>query len=135
MNNIEKGMKVKVQSFLKKFHDTNSLRGGVSMETISSSMGWHQDFLKSVIKALIDEKQIRKVNDQYSLSSNPKQSFSKLQIKQIKYLEDYIKNSGLVPIEKTSIMKIKKYKSSEISGYNSFFKNPKIKSKILITNF
>ena len=41
LNNIEKG-KVKVLSFLKAFHDANSLRGGVFMETISSSMGWHK---------------------------------------------------------------------------------------------
>ena len=47
LRNIEKG-KVKVQSFLKAFHESNSLKGGVTLETINSSMGWHQDFLKSV---------------------------------------------------------------------------------------
>jgi len=120
--NIEKGM-VKVQSFLKKFHATNSLKSGVSMETISSSMGWHQDFLKSVLKALIVKKQIRKANDLYSLHSYSTQELSKLQIKQIKFLENYIKNSGLVPIEKASIMKIKKYRPSEVLGLIQFLKS------------
>ena len=62
---------------------TNSLKSGVSIETISSSMGWHQDFLKCVLKTLIDEKKIGKVNDLYSLSSYSLQKFSKLQLKQI----------------------------------------------------
>ena len=45
------------------------------METISSSMGWHQDFLKSVLKSLTDEKKIGKINDLYSLSSYSKNIF------------------------------------------------------------
>ena len=120
--NISKG-KVKVQSFLKAFHATNSLRGGVSLETISSSMGWHQDFLKIVIKALIDENLIAKVNNLYAHTSYIGKKYSKLQLKQIKFLENYIKNSGLVPIEKTSIMNIKKYKPSEISDIIYFLKS------------
>ena len=109
--NIEKGM-VKVQSFLKKFHVTNSLKSGVSMETISSSMGWHQDFLKSVIKALIQKKQIRKVNElkniPYFLES--KQVISKLQIKQIdnKFLKIILKILDWFQIEKTSDIENKK---------------------------
>ena len=110
-------------------------KSGVSMETISSSMGWHQDFLKSVIKALIQKKQIRKVNELYSLSSHSKQVISKLQIKQIKFFENYIKNSGLVPIDKTSILKIK-VQVFRSFRYNSFLKSKNkiedIDSKFLI---
>ena len=113
LRNIEKG-KVKVQSFLKAFHGSNSLKSGVTAETINSSMGWHQDFLKSVLNSLTNEKKIGKINDLYFLSSYTKHKFSKLQLKQITFLESYIKNSGLVPIEKTSVMKINKFKTSEI---------------------
>ena len=122
LQNIEKG-KLKVQSFLKVFHATNSLRGGVSMETISSSMGWHQDFLKRVLKSLTDEKKVGKLNDLYSLSSYSLQTFSKLQLEQIRFLEEYIKNSEFVLIEKTSITKIKKYKQSEILDTIHFLKS------------
>ena len=49
LKNIKKGEK-KVKSFFKEFHSKNSLRDGVPIETISSSMGWHQDFLRAVLK-------------------------------------------------------------------------------------
>ena len=82
---IEKG-KVKVQSFLEAFHGSNSLKSGVTAETINSSMGWHQDFLKSVLNSLTNEKKIGKINDLYFLSSYTKHKFSKLQLKQIIFM-------------------------------------------------
>ena len=86
-----------MQSFLKTFHGTNPLKSGVSMETISSSMGWLQDFLKSVLKALIVKKQIRKANDLYSLHSYSTQELSKLQINpnnQAKYVFWYTQQNN-----------------------------------------
>ena len=112
-----------MQSFLKAFHDKNSLKSGVSIETISSSMGWHQDFLKCVLKTLTHEDKIGKVNDLYSLLSCSEQTFSKSQLKQIRFLENYIKSSGLVPIERNLIIKIKKYKPSEIIDTINFLKS------------
>ena len=122
LQNIEKG-KVKVQSFLKAFHNTNSLKSGVTAKTINSRMGWHQDFLKSVLKSLTNEKQIGKVNDLYSLSSHTDHTFSKQKSKQIRFLESYIKNSGLVPIERSLLMKIERFKNSEISEIVYFLKS------------
>ena len=127
LQNVEKG-KVKVLSFLKTFHESNSLKGGVTLETINSSMGWHQDFLKSVLNSLTNEKQIQKINDLYSLSSYTEHKFSKPQLEQIKSLESYIKNSGLVPIEKSSVMKINKFKTSEILEVIYYLKS---KNKII----
>ena len=122
LQNLEKGKK-KVHSFLKTFHDKNPLKSGVTLETISSSMGWHQDFLKSVLNSLTDDKQIGKVNDLYSLASYSETTISNIQLKQIRFLENYIKNSGLMPIERNSLIKIKKYKPSEILDMVHFLKS------------
>ena len=45
-------------------------------------------------------------------------------------MENYIKNSGLVPIEKTSILELKKYKPSEVLGVINFLKSKNKKENI-----
>ena len=122
LKNIKKG-EVKVKSFFKEFHSKNSLREGVPIETISSSMGWHQDFLRAVLKKLSKDKQIKKVNDLYTPLFLSDQKLSKLQREQIEAIESFIKNSGLVPVEKNSILRLKKYRPSELLDKIHFLKS------------
>ena len=119
--NVQKG-KQKTISFLKKFHSKNSLRIGCSLETISSSIGWHQDFLKIVLNGLIKEKKIEMVNDFYSIFSSNKEPLTKLQTEQIKHTENFIKKSGLTPVEMNAIQKTKKYKPSQLLEVINFLK-------------
>ena len=62
------------------------------------------------------------VNDFYSIFSSNKEPLTKLQIEQIKYIENFIKKSGLTPVEKDAIKKTKKYKPSQLLEVINFLK-------------
>ena len=54
------------------------------------------------------------MNDLYAPLFLSDQKLSKLQREQIEAIESFIKNSGLVPVEKNSILRLKKYRPSEL---------------------
>tara|TARA_Y100001980_G_C14553260_1_gene338353 strand:- start:14 stop:1891 length:1878 start_codon:yes stop_codon:yes gene_type:complete len=127
LDSIERG-KTKIKIFFKNFHSRNFLRNGVPIETICSSIDWPQDFVKIILNALIAEKHIKKVNEVYSLISCSDQPLTKLQVVQIDAVENLIKKSGLVPINKKAIQNLEGYKSSQLLDVIYFLKS---KSKIV----
>ncbi|OUX32543.1 MAG: selenocysteine-specific translation elongation factor [bacterium TMED264] len=122
LESIERG-KDKLKIFFKNFHLSNSLRIGVPIETIKSTIKWPQDFLKIILNKLMNEKYIKSENGVYSLKSFNTQSLTKLQIKQIDSIENFIKKSGLVPIQKKSIKNFKDYKYSQLINSIHFLKS------------
>ena len=76
--------------FFKNFHSKNSLRNGMPIETICSSIDWPQDFVKIILNLLINEKHIEKAGGFYSLISSSSPSLTKLQIEQIDSIETLI---------------------------------------------
>ena len=122
LESIERG-KDKLKIFFKNFHLSNSLRIGVPIETIKSTIKWPQDFLKIILNKLMNEKYIKSENGVYSLKSFNTQSLTKLQIKQIDSIENFIKKSGLVPIQKKSIKNFKDYKYSQLINSINFLKS------------
>ena len=127
LDSIERG-KSKMRIFFKKFHSRNFLRSGVPIETICSKMGWPQDFVKIILNALTDEQYIKKVDGVFSKMSFSNPLMTKLQIKQIDSVENLIKKSGLIPIEKKAMQNIRDYKSSQLLDIIHFLKS---KSKIV----
>ena len=127
LGSIKRG-KEKMKIFFKNFHSKKFLRKGMSIKTICSTLGWPHDFVKIILNLLITEKQIKKTDEVYSLISFSKPPLTKLQIEQIYYIEDLIKKSGLVPIEKKTIQNIKDYKPSQLLDIIHFLKS---KSKIV----
>ena len=62
------------------------------------------------------------VNDFILFFSSNKEPLTKLQTEQIKYIENFIKKSGLTPVEKNAIQKTKKYKPSQLLEVINFLK-------------
>ena len=127
LDSIERG-KIKMKIFFKNLHSRNSLRNGVPIETICSSVDWSKDFVKIILNLLITEKHIEKADGFYSLISNSSPPLTKLQIEQINSIENLIKKSGLAPVEKKAIQNIKYYKPSQLLEIIYFLKS---KSKIV----
>ena len=73
-----------------------------------------QDFVKIILNALIAEKHLTKSDGLYSLLSFSNPYLTKLQLEQIDSIENLIKKSGLVPVEKKAIQNIKDYKPSQL---------------------
>ncbi|MFL3007217.1 MAG: selenocysteine-specific translation elongation factor [Candidatus Neomarinimicrobiota bacterium] len=122
LDSIERG-KTKMEIFFKDFHSRNLLRNGAPIETINSNIDWPQDFIKTILNELINEKHIKKTNKVYSLVSFSNPSLTKLQIEQIDSIENLIKKSGLVPIQKKAIQKLKDYKPSQLIDFMRFLKS------------
>ena len=112
----------KVQFFLKKFHATNHLKAEFQWKPLVQVWDGIKIF-EECYKSTNCKKTDKKGQELYSLSSHSKKTISKLQTKQIKFFENYIKNSGLVPIDKTSILEIK------VQVFRSFRYNSFLKSK------
>ena len=127
LDSIERG-KIKMKIFFKNLHSRNSLRNGVPIETICSSIDWPKDFVKIILNLLITEKHIEKADGFYSLISYSSPPLTKLQIEQINSIENLIKKSGLAPVEKKAIQNIKHYKPSQLLEIIYFLKS---KSKIV----
>ncbi|MFL3008954.1 MAG: SelB C-terminal domain-containing protein [Candidatus Neomarinimicrobiota bacterium] len=133
LDSIERG-KTKMKNFFKDFHSRNVLRNGVSIETVNTTLDWPQDFITIILNELIIEKYIKKAKGVYSLISFSNPSLTKLQTEQINSVENLIKKSGLVPIEKKAIQKLKDYKFSQLSDFIHFLKS-KNKIEDLGNNF
>ncbi|MFL3005229.1 MAG: selenocysteine-specific translation elongation factor [Candidatus Neomarinimicrobiota bacterium] len=127
LDSIERG-KIKMKIFFKNLHSRNSLRNGVPIETICSSVDWPQDFVKIILNLLIAEKHIEEADGFYSLISSSSPLLTKLQIEQINSIENLIKKSGLAPVKKKTIQNIKHYKPSQLLEIIYFLKS---KSKIV----
>ncbi len=127
LDSVER-VKLKMKIFFKNYHSRNFLRNGVSIQTIHSTFDLPQDFVTTILNELIREKHIKLADGIYSLISFSKPSLTKLQIEQIDSIENFIKKSGLVPIEKKALENLKGYKPSQLLDLIYFLKS---KNKIV----